>query len=93
MSVKTTNAIIGHVNNSHDLRKYGAPVYVRIDDLTKEKILIKGANVDDPNRPDDEHSRIIAEMAMVAFITGKQLEVDFDSFHNNELLAKNVSIV
>src|SRR4051812_46768618 len=85
MPTKVTNGILGQVNNSHDLRKFGAPVFVRIDSLSNDNILVKGTQIDNPNVADDEHSRIIAQMATIAFNTGKQLELDFSLFQNNEL--------
>lgn len=95
MPTKVTNEIIGEVNNSYALRKFGAPVYVRIDSLSNEHILVIGTQVspDDPNVKDDEHSKIITEMALIAFHTGKQLKLDFSLFQGNNLYATNASIV
>jgi hypothetical protein len=75
-----TNEILPYVNDSNSIRRLHAPMYVRIYDLEKNKdidILLVGADVTDPSKDDADHSKIILNMATIAFATGKQLQVDY----------------
>ncbi len=94
VNVQTTDAIIGHVNNSREVRKFGAPVYVKINAIdSHNNLLLAGTDVNNPNIEDAEHSRIIRRMATLAWTLGKPLRIEMVKLENGKVFAKGVAIL
>jgi hypothetical protein len=93
MPVHTTDEIGATINDSFTLRHEGTPNWVRIPAISNQLVRLQGVKVDDTSVLDDEHSKIITRMALTAFITGKQLQVEFDKIEFPNVWAKTVRIV
>lgn len=94
INVYTTDAIIGYVNDSHAIRLFVTPVYVRINSIdAAHDIHLVGGDIDNPNVEDPEHSKIIRRMATVALTLGKQLRIESATIDNWNMYVKAVAII
>jgi hypothetical protein len=91
--VYSTSQIVAFVNDSNAVRKFGAPVYVKIPAIDPNvDIIVKGCDVSNYTIEDPAHSELICKMAEVAYVFGRSLRIASAKYENNTIYAISVSI-